>query len=95
MTTLWTNFATTGNPTPDDSLGFIWEPVTDGNLHYLALNPRPTMEADIRQEVRRFHSSLPTLVNLALHPQVVTHHSPAWEDSHTAPGDTDDAREEL
>lgn len=23
---LWTNFAKTGNPTPDDSLNFKWEP---------------------------------------------------------------------
>ncbi|XP_065344089.1 esterase FE4-like [Cloeon dipterum] len=27
MTTLWTNFAKTGNPTPDDSLGANWLPV--------------------------------------------------------------------
>ncbi|XP_065344086.1 esterase FE4-like [Cloeon dipterum] len=27
ISTLWTNFATTGNPTPDDSFGAIWLPV--------------------------------------------------------------------
>ncbi|KAK8743385.1 hypothetical protein OTU49_001416 [Cherax quadricarinatus] len=51
MSTLWTNFAATGNPTPDDSLGFTWEPSTENSFQYLALNLKPTMEADQRQEV--------------------------------------------
>ncbi|XP_071526068.1 pyrethroid hydrolase Ces2a-like [Panulirus ornatus] len=71
MTTLWTNFAETGNPTPDDSLGFTWEPSTEDNLQYLALKLNPTMEADQRQEMRRFHASLPTKENFILHPDLV------------------------
>lgn len=39
------------NPTPDDSLGFVWEPVKNGNLKYLALQPSPVMEEDYRKEV--------------------------------------------
>nr|XP_045613410.1 juvenile hormone esterase-like [Procambarus clarkii] len=66
MSTLWTNFAATGNPTPDDSLGFTWEPSTEDNLQYLALILRPTMEADQRQEVRKFFASLPTKDNVIL-----------------------------
>ncbi|KAK9686593.1 Carboxylesterase family [Popillia japonica] len=31
----WTNFATYGNPTPDDSLGYKWEPVKENNFNYL------------------------------------------------------------
>ncbi|XP_050727496.1 esterase E4-like [Eriocheir sinensis] len=71
MTTLWTNFATTGNPTPDDSLGFKWEPSTADNLHYLSLTPSPSMQPDNRKEVRKFHNSLPTTKNLILHPHLV------------------------
>ncbi|XP_076059061.1 juvenile hormone esterase-like isoform X2 [Oratosquilla oratoria] len=61
---LWTNFADTGNPTPDDSLGFIWEPVTESSLHYLALQPEMTMEKDTRTERRSFWLDLPVFQNL-------------------------------
>ncbi|XP_045131337.1 juvenile hormone esterase-like isoform X2 [Portunus trituberculatus] len=50
ITTLWTNFAATGNPTPDGSLGFTWEPSTANNLHYLSLTPSPSMQPDNRKE---------------------------------------------
>ncbi|XP_063590538.1 cholinesterase 2-like [Penaeus indicus] len=69
ITTLWTNFAATGNPTPDDALGFKWEAATEDDLRYLALTPSPAMETDQRQEVRNFHASLPTKVNQILHPE--------------------------
>ncbi|XP_047480846.1 juvenile hormone esterase-like [Penaeus chinensis] len=71
MTTLWTNFALTGNPTPDDSLGFKWEPMKDGELNHLAITPNPTMENDTRQEIRDFWFSLPTKQNLILHREKV------------------------
>ncbi|XP_069944777.1 venom carboxylesterase-6 isoform X1 [Cherax quadricarinatus] len=71
MATLWTNFATTGNPTPDGSLGFTWEPSTEDNLQYLALNLKPTMVSDQRQEVRKFFASLPTKINHILYPDRV------------------------
>ncbi|XP_045618969.2 carboxylic ester hydrolase [Procambarus clarkii] len=67
MSTLWTNFAATGNPTPDDSLGFTWEPSTEDNLQYLAINLHPTMEPDRRQEVRKFFASLPTRTSRVLY----------------------------
>ncbi|KAK9686594.1 Carboxylesterase family [Popillia japonica] len=35
VVTLWTNFAIFGNPTPDDSLGFKWEPVSEDAFNYL------------------------------------------------------------
>ncbi|XP_047475927.1 juvenile hormone esterase-like isoform X1 [Penaeus chinensis] len=69
VTTLWTNFAATGNPTPDDSLGFQWKAANEDDLCYLALTPSPVMEADQRQEVRNFHASLPTKMNQILHPE--------------------------
>lgn len=46
-----TTLPSPSDPTPDDSLGFKWEAATEDNLHYLALKPSPTMEADQRQEV--------------------------------------------
>ncbi|XP_042894424.1 juvenile hormone esterase-like [Penaeus japonicus] len=69
VTTMWTNFAATGNPTPDDSLGFKWEAATEDDLRYLALTPSPAMEADQRQEVRDFYASLPSRINQILHPE--------------------------
>lgn len=68
---LWTNFAATGNPTPDDSLGFVWEPVKGEDLKYLALQPSPAMEEDYRKETRDFWYSLPLKQNLYLHPERV------------------------
>lgn len=72
ITKLWFNFASTGNPTPDDSLGFIWEAASEDNIHHLALNPSPSMENDHRQEVRKFVESLPTKQNFLLHPELVS-----------------------
>ncbi|XP_045613364.1 carboxylic ester hydrolase [Procambarus clarkii] len=78
---LWLNFAATGNPTPDDSLGFTWEPSTEDNLQYLNLTPSPSMEADQRHHMRMFHASLPTKVNLALHPHLVKQDTPEADDA--------------
>lgn len=71
MLKLWTNFAATGNPTPDDSLGFKWEPMKEGSMKYLALQPKPAMEDDYRQETRNFWYSLPLKQNIFLHPERV------------------------
>ncbi|XP_063885511.1 juvenile hormone esterase-like isoform X1 [Scylla paramamosain] len=71
ITTLWTNFAATGNPTPDSSLGFTWEASTPENLQYLSLTPSPSMKPDDRKETRKFHNSLPIQENLMLHPHLV------------------------
>lgn len=66
MTKLWANFAATGDPTPDDSLGFRWEAVNETHLHYLSLTPTPTMREDSRRQVREFFGSLPTRENRLL-----------------------------
>ncbi|KAG7153844.1 putative JHE-like carboxylesterase 1-like [Homarus americanus] len=68
---MWTNFAATGNPTPDGSLGFTWEPATEDNLHYASLVLPPVMKPDRRQKVRVFHASLPTKLNALLNAEVV------------------------
>ncbi|KAG7171451.1 Venom carboxylesterase-6-like 10 [Homarus americanus] len=72
MTTLWTNFATTGNPTPDESLGFTWDPITEDTQRHLTLKPTPAMEDDDRQETREFWFALPLKQNLILHPEKVS-----------------------
>ncbi|XP_050727486.1 esterase E4-like isoform X2 [Eriocheir sinensis] len=68
---LWTNFAATGDPTPDDSLGFKWEPSTADNLHYLSLTTSPSMQPDSRKEALKFYNSLPIPENLILHPHLM------------------------
>ncbi|XP_064089784.1 venom carboxylesterase-6-like [Macrobrachium nipponense] len=72
MTTLWTNFATYGDPTPDDSLGFKWEPLAKDSYHHLNINLSPTMEDDSRAEIREFWETLPLMQNLLLHPEKVS-----------------------
>ncbi|ROT83284.1 JHE-like carboxylesterase 1 [Penaeus vannamei] len=71
ITTLWTNFAKTGKPTPDDSLGFEWDPVTDASLVHLSLSPSPEMRKDNRTQLRSFWQSLPTRQNQILFPEEV------------------------
>ncbi|XP_047488976.1 juvenile hormone esterase-like [Penaeus chinensis] len=71
ITTLWTNFAKTGKPTTDDSLGFEWEPVTNSSLAHLSLSPSPKMQGDNRTQLRSFWQSLPTRQNTILFPEEV------------------------
>ncbi|XP_047482665.1 venom carboxylesterase-6-like [Penaeus chinensis] len=68
MTRLWANFAATGNPTPDASLGFTWEAATEFCLRHLALSPSPVMMDDSRRKTRDFWAGLPTRQNLILQP---------------------------
>ncbi|XP_063596213.1 cholinesterase 2-like [Penaeus indicus] len=68
MTRLWANFAATGNPTPDASLGFTWEAATEFCLRHLALSPSPVMMDDSRRKIRDFWAGLPTRQNLILQP---------------------------
>ncbi|XP_050701834.1 juvenile hormone esterase-like [Eriocheir sinensis] len=60
---LWANFAQTGNPTPDDSLGFTWEMTEPTMLSHLKILPEPFMETDQRAEARAFWESLPLRIN--------------------------------
>ncbi|KAK8749773.1 hypothetical protein OTU49_015534, partial [Cherax quadricarinatus] len=71
ITTMWTNFATYGNPTPDNSLGFIWEPVSE-NFHHLAITSTPKMISNKRKKSGDFLKTLPTLQNFILFPDKVT-----------------------
>ncbi|KAK3875673.1 hypothetical protein Pcinc_019480 [Petrolisthes cinctipes] len=71
MLQLWLNFATSGNPTPDDSLGFIWDAVTPDNFQHLNLSLYPAMEPDTRKETREFWESLPTKQNKILNPDKI------------------------
>uniref|UniRef100_A0A6A7G184 Juvenile hormone esterase-like protein 1 n=1 Tax=Hirondellea gigas TaxID=1518452 RepID=A0A6A7G184_9CRUS len=64
---LWTNFAATGNPTPDASLGFIWEAAEEKRLRQLVLQQQPYMTDNIQQQAREFWSSLPLPENIRKH----------------------------
>ncbi|XP_069168510.1 carboxylic ester hydrolase isoform X2 [Procambarus clarkii] len=75
MVRMWTNFAATGNPTPDDSLGFTWEPAVADNLHHLSLTPTPSMKADHRQEVRAFWNTLNIKQTYLLHEYPIILHN--------------------
>ncbi|XP_071527813.1 uncharacterized protein [Panulirus ornatus] len=71
MLTLWTNFADTGNPTPDGSLGFRWWPTTESRQWYLALTTSPTMKNDTpTPQVLEFWKNLPTKKNMLLYPEL-------------------------
>ncbi|XP_042890034.1 carboxylesterase 4A-like [Penaeus japonicus] len=85
ITTLWTNFAKTGKPTPDGSLGFEWRPVTNATLVHLALSPAPEMREDGRAQLRIFWNSLPTRQNKILFLEDV---------GYFAPGDAEDDEQE-
>lgn len=79
MVKLWVNFATTGNPTPDDSLGFTWDPITQETSHrHLNLNTNPVMEEESRQEVLDFWATLPLLENVILDPEKITELGRYW-----------------
>ncbi|XP_069974330.1 venom carboxylesterase-6 [Penaeus vannamei] len=69
MTRMWTSFASSGNPTPDSSLGFKWQPVSKDSLHFLDIRPAADMAPDGRARVRAFWASLPTRQNKILYPE--------------------------
>ncbi|XP_047488867.1 cholinesterase 1-like isoform X2 [Penaeus chinensis] len=76
MVIMWTNFAATGYPTPDNALGFWWTPVRSSSpLPYLCLMPTPMMAWDGRSSMYEFWTSLPTFQNRVLNPQHFTHSS--------------------
>ncbi|XP_063853909.1 uncharacterized protein LOC135096373 isoform X3 [Scylla paramamosain] len=69
MMKLWVNFAALGNPTPDESLGFIWRPATADELQHLSLTPTPAMKGDTRREIIVRHSK-----DQWLHPSQISHY---------------------
>ncbi|KAG0700250.1 Venom carboxylesterase-6 [Chionoecetes opilio] len=67
--TLWTNFASIGNPTVNGTLGFRWTPVTPNQpLRYLSLTTSPTMQP-VDKLVLDFWKSLPVKLNKQLYPR--------------------------
>ncbi|XP_069939641.1 uncharacterized protein [Cherax quadricarinatus] len=73
MVDLWTNFITSGNPTPDYTLGWKWEALAPASFRHLLLSLTPAMSDDTRLQVRHFWHTLPTQHNIILFPNVVDH----------------------
>ncbi|CAL4062346.1 unnamed protein product, partial [Meganyctiphanes norvegica] len=69
---LWSNFAKYGNPTPDRSLGFTWQPVGLDTQSHLAIKlQQPQMEPDNRAQIRSFFHTLDLPVNRILYPDLL------------------------
>ncbi|XP_026749627.2 esterase FE4-like [Galleria mellonella] len=58
VTKLWTDFAKTGNPTPDNSYGVKWEPYTRTGKEYLNLEEHPTVGHAADRDRTNFWDSL-------------------------------------
>ncbi|XP_068630895.1 carboxylic ester hydrolase-like [Battus philenor] len=58
MTKLWTDFAKTGNPTPNTAQKFKWLPYTPRGKEYLNINENPSMEAFADKQRVMFWNSL-------------------------------------
>ncbi|XP_063592164.1 venom carboxylesterase-6-like [Penaeus indicus] len=69
MLDLWVNFASTGNPTPDLSLGFKWTPMSHPRDSQLAITLIPFMKDFSYHQVYDFWRNMPTKKNKLLHPK--------------------------
>ncbi|KAM3955591.1 LOW QUALITY PROTEIN: alpha-esterase 48 [Aphomia sociella] len=60
MVSLWTNFAKSGNPTPDENhyLTVTWLPVTKDNLYYLNLGSELSLGTNLNKEKMDFWDDL-------------------------------------
>ncbi|XP_042872419.1 venom carboxylesterase-6-like [Penaeus japonicus] len=67
MLDLWVNFAYTGNPTPDNSLGFIWTPMSHAKDSHLAITSTPFMRNFAYNQVYDFWRDMPMKVNKLLY----------------------------
>ncbi|CAH0578154.1 unnamed protein product [Chrysodeixis includens] len=62
--TLWTNFATTGNPNKPVPVPFKWEPATSAKrMEYLEINKESVMKSDLASR-SRFWGTLPMWFNV-------------------------------
>ncbi|XP_013189471.2 juvenile hormone esterase [Amyelois transitella] len=62
--TLWTNFASSGNPNKPKVLPFKWEPATNGlTMEYLQIDANPSMKQDFASR-SRFWATLPLWHNV-------------------------------
>ncbi|XP_068231188.1 cocaine esterase-like isoform X2 [Palaemon carinicauda] len=95
MVTMWTNFATHGHPTPDDSLGFRWDAATEDDFRHLEISVTPSMKRDPRAEARRFFLSIPTKKNLILNPNLLTPGDPEVGDESYERDETKQEEEKL
>ncbi|XP_063600367.1 cholinesterase 1-like isoform X1 [Penaeus indicus] len=64
---LWVNFASTGDPTPDSSLGFRWPSVSASRQAHLSFTPMPVMTSSSRLNEWLLWTSFPTEANRFLH----------------------------
>ncbi|XP_068237831.1 venom carboxylesterase-6-like [Palaemon carinicauda] len=69
IVTLWTNFAATGFPTPNGSLGFAWVAASPTCLRYLAIATYPFLTNYDRDGILRFWQNLPLERNQILYPE--------------------------
>ncbi|XP_066964622.1 venom carboxylesterase-6-like isoform X1 [Macrobrachium rosenbergii] len=79
ITTLWTNFAATGFPTPNGSLGFAWVAVSPTCLRYLAITTYPFLKNYDRDGILRFWQNLPLQRNQILHPERFSFRPPFFQ----------------
>ncbi|XP_064080223.1 venom carboxylesterase-6-like [Macrobrachium nipponense] len=79
ITTLWTNFAATGFPTPNGSLGFAWVAVSPTCLRYLAITTYPFLANYDRDGILRFWQTLPLQRNVILHPERFSFRPPFFQ----------------
>ncbi|XP_063841233.1 cholinesterase 2-like isoform X2 [Scylla paramamosain] len=81
MTTLWTNFARTGNPTVNGTLGFRWAPVTPSQpVRFLSITTNPTMQS-VDERKRDFWNSLPVKDSKLLYPERFLPHTDTSDSS--------------
>nr|CAD7404517.1 unnamed protein product [Timema cristinae] len=65
MITMWTDFARTGNPTPDEKdVAVRWQPITSSNLEYLYIGSDMYMDSGLLKERAEFWASLSVRPNL-------------------------------
>ncbi|XP_045128051.1 esterase FE4-like isoform X2 [Portunus trituberculatus] len=70
LVTLWTNFASTGNPTINGTLGFRWTPVAHNKQsYYLSLTTTPSMQP-VNSKILEFWNCLPTSTSKQLYPEL-------------------------
>ncbi|XP_047736763.1 esterase E4-like isoform X2 [Hyalella azteca] len=91
MVDMWTNFAITGNPTPDGH-PVEWRPYTPDAPHHLVIDQIPAMdESDPKKELREFWRQLPLRMNLVLFPDSVTNLTEVVTESVDSPNTTETA----
>ncbi|XP_073965429.1 juvenile hormone esterase-like isoform X1 [Choristoneura fumiferana] len=79
MVRLWTNFAKSGNPTPDENhyINVTWQPVTKDNLYYLNIGTELSIQTSPDKEKMEFWDDLYSkYFKIWEHPQTNTEETP-------------------